>query len=84
MKKRNYNYNIHHCEFIIILTIITMNPKQQTTKVFQRTCINAIKEKSFSMLSENEMILLCRSINIFNVAVEDLWKEIFSLIILKS
>jgi len=39
-------------------------------KVFQITCINAINEKSSSILSENKKILLCLSINIVNVDVK--------------
>jgi len=40
-----------------------MNPKQQITNVFQITCINAMKEKSVSILLENIIILLCFSIS---------------------
>jgi len=42
------------------------NPKQQITKVFQTTCINAIKEKSFSLFSENDIILLSRYVYTIN------------------
>ena len=51
-------------KYYIVLTIMKANPRQQITKVFQTTCINAIKEKSCSMLSENEMTLLCFSTSI--------------------
>lgn len=49
-----------------------INPMLQITNVFTKTCINAIKEKSFSIFSENEIILLCLSISIPNKDMEDL------------
>lgn len=67
-KKRKINniYDINYYTCITILTITMMNPKQQITKVSQTTCINATKEKSFRIFSENEIILLCLSISISN------------------
>lgn len=53
--------------FTTVLTIMIINPRLHIIKVFQKICINAIKEKSFSMLSENKKILLCLSISIPNV-----------------
>lgn len=44
---------------------------QQITKVFAATCINVIKEKSFPICSENKTTLLCLSINVPNVDMED-------------
>lgn len=67
-----YVYNINYCACITILTIMMKNPRQQITKVFQTTCINTIKEKSFPIFSENEIILLCFSISIPNKDTEDL------------
>lgn len=61
----------HIYRTIIALTITMMNPKQQITKVFQTSCINATKEKSFSILLENEITLLCLSINILNIGAEE-------------
>lgn len=61
----------HIYRTFIGLTITMMNPRQQITKVFQTTCINAMKEKSFSILLENEITLLCLSINILNIGAEE-------------
>jgi len=62
----------HIYRTIIALTITMMNSKQQLlTKVFQTSCINATKEKSFSLLLENEITLLCLSINILNIGAEE-------------
>jgi len=59
-----------HSTFTAVLTIMIINPKQQISKVFQTTCINAIKEKSSLMFSENKKTLLCLSIGIPNVDVK--------------
>jgi len=68
----NKIYDIYYnIAFIAVLTIMKRHPRQQITKVFQTTCINAIKENNRSMFSEKEMTLLCFSISIPNDDIED-------------
>lgn len=61
---------MHIC--IAELTIMAKNPRPQIINVSKTTCINAINEIRFSMLLENDIILLCLSINILNKDTVDL------------
>jgi len=60
------SHTISITALITELTIMVKKPKQHIVNVFKKICINAKKEKSFSISSENEMILLCLSISIPN------------------
>jgi len=43
----------------ILLTITTMNPMAQITKVFHTNCSKATNEKKLSIFFDNDMIFWC-------------------------